>query len=171
MNPRLQSSTEWTSLPNEYLEKVVEVFTQTYLTQITQKNAEFRAEGRIFAAEILVRVGFHQKGQIAQDNFEISVDFDPKTQKAQDIVGLAIDAAGAWFDAFFDDATQEYPESWFEFEFGDDQIYVQHTTNNSELEAEADRLLGIESALYNDEGIAPKTPDFRGSASSIDQVH
>lgn len=161
MNPRLATSVEWTSLPSEFLDKVVEVFSQTYKKQLAAQKAEFRAEGRIYTGEIVLRIGIHRKGELAQFNFEISLDFDPNTQKAQERVGTAVDAAGAWFDAYFADEGQEFPTEWYEFEFGEDTIFVQQTNNNSELEAEADRLLGLSQSLYNEDNSLEKKNSYR----------
>lgn len=152
MIPRLVSSRQWTTLPEEYMGKVQEVFKVTYSDAISEEHGEFLILGRIYPEEILLRIGYGLPNSLTCANFEVSLNFDPIKQKAQDLVELAVDAAGWWFDHYFEARdNSEYPREWQEFEMDDEVVYLRFTTVNGNLEAEADKLLGIDSALFNEE--------------------
>ncbi len=151
MKPRLESSLEWTAFPAEFIEKIIEVFENTYPSQKAQ--GQFFVDGRFYQSEILFKVGFLQNGRLRQHNFLFSVEFDPKKQNARDLIIQFMDPMGAYLDDFFSGKTDEedYPIQWKEVEFGELQYAFMYSTENTQLEAEADRLLGIDnSELYKD---------------------
>src|SRR5882672_4312625 len=99
MTPRLPNSTKWTPLPPELVTQIQSVFEEAFEAQKTK--GAFTAEGRIYASEILLRVGFLEQGRLAQANFEVSLDFNPKKQNALEYIHLAIDCAASMMETFF----------------------------------------------------------------------
>jgi hypothetical protein len=149
--PRLASSREWSPYPSEYAQKILEVLNQTYPRAL--KDGRFVVEGRIYREEILLRVGYVHPKQLTQINFETSIDFDYIKQTAQDRIGLSVDAAGILFDEYFEnlDDLYDYPRQWEAMEIGEQTLYIQFSTINTELEKEANRLLGLtDPALVNE---------------------
>ena len=73
------------------------------------------------------------------------MEFDPAKKNARDLVISLMDPMGALFDDFFAGKTDEldFPINWKEISFQGESFYFMHSTENSELEAEADRLLGL----------------------------
>lgn len=164
MQPRLKSSKKWTQLPPEFTKQVETVFTQNF--EDYKSRGVFKVEGRIYPAEILLRVGFLQHGRLKQDNMEISVDFAAaKTEDPLKKIHICVDAAASLFLDFFNTPEEEeldLPLSWKEFKFQDEKIYLQYTAINTDLEAEADRLLGLaeDKLLQGDiETLDEETPD------------
>ncbi|MBC86108.1 MAG: hypothetical protein CL677_02925 [Bdellovibrionaceae bacterium] len=143
MEPRLKESTKWTELPEELVTQVIEALSESFSKPA--KVGKFFCEGRIYKSEILVRLGYLANGRLVQANAEASIEFDFQKEKAQDIIGLAVDACGSLLDNYFQNPDEDFPREWKPFDFEGKQIFLQFTTDNSELEAEADKLLGIEA--------------------------
>lgn len=197
MTPRLKNSKKWTLLPQALLEQI----TQAFSAQFTSEAAlgSFKAEGRIYPAEIMLRVGYLKKSHLTQENMEVSLDLNSKftslqpeqddkgsnlgtTQKSSEEpsevlekVKISIDAIASIFFDYFkaqksynpEDPSQvmppelDLPLTWREISVQNTKVFFQHTTVNSDLEAEADRLLGlhsddlvVESSESDDSGVA-----------------
>ncbi len=157
--PRKPESISWTSFPEELAEKIKEVFQQTYLKNSTGQS--FVVEGRIYEAEILLRVGLLTAGRLAQDNFETSIDLTLPTDNIHKRIHLCVDALGRCFDDYFgllESSSDEeeslvlpYSKDWQETELEGDLLFVRYSSVNTILETEADRLLGsLDESLYRD---------------------
>lgn len=146
MTPRNPTSKNWTALPSEFREKAALVFKQNFKDE--SKIGEFVIDGRIYPSEIVMRAGFVEKGRLKQANFEVSMDHSPD-QQAMEKLFLGIDVLGSVFESHFDLLREdevddvEYPMNWEEYEFEDKTVHLRFSTTNTELEAEANRLLGI----------------------------
>lgn len=139
MQPRLKSSQKWTELPKEYVDQIRTAFMENFGAQIGE--GKLLIEGRIYPQEILLRVGYLEPGRLAQTNFEVSMDYTP--EDAVERIHNCIDAAASMMMEYFEeDGEVDFPYSWKPFPFQKKTIYLQFSTENSELEAEADRLLG-----------------------------
>lgn len=141
MNPRLKTSKKWTALPKEYVSQIQEVFKEGFAAQL--KNAKLVIEGRIYPEEILLRVGVLENGRLAQANFEVSVNYGAAKQDAVDRIHDAIDAAASMMAEYFEkDGEVDFPYVWKEYEFSGQKLHLQFNTENSDLEAQANALLG-----------------------------
>lgn len=141
MIPRLKTSKKWTAFPEEYLHQIEEVFTSTFKRQLSQ--SQLIVEGRIYTEEILLRVGIREKGRLAQSNFEVSMSYSQKSQDAIDRIHDCIDAAASMMNDYFSSEKEaDFPRQWQEFEFNQRPLFLQFSTENSDLEAQADALLG-----------------------------
>jgi hypothetical protein len=174
MQARLKSSKKWTRFPQEYLDQIKEVFLQTFEDQIKPKilakntqptpsssndfNGEFRLDGRIYPEEILLRVGYLEKGRLTQANFETSIDFNPNKQNAIDSIHKCVDAIASLMLEYFQmqenpEAELDFPTTWTPYQFDGQEIFFNFNTVNTELEDEANRLLGLseKKLIYEDE--------------------
>jgi hypothetical protein len=143
MNPRLKSSKKWTAFPKEYSEQIQTVFSENFADYFEEE--ELLIEGRIYQAEILLRVGLRIKGRLTQPNFEVSMNYSQDKQDAVARIHNCIDAAASMMLEYFEtDGEADLPYVWKEFPFQGVKLYIQFTTVNSRLEEEANRLLGIE---------------------------
>lgn len=143
MQPRLNTSKKWTSFPKELTQQIKEVFTEGFGEAV--KNGEILVEGRIFKEEIMLRVGYLEKGRLAQANFEVSLDFNPSKQNAMEQIQFAMDCAASMMEDYLqnaDDGLSDFPRNWQAFEIANRKVFLKVTTVNEKLEAEADRLLG-----------------------------
>jgi len=142
MNPRLKSSKKWTNFPQEYSDQIQAVFNETFAKYLT--NAELIIEGRIYTDEIVLRVGYLEKARLAQPNFEVSMDYSRNKQDALERIHNCVDAIASMMQDYFEnDGEVEIPYLWREYPFQGKKIYLQFSTENSRLEAEANRLLGL----------------------------
>ena len=150
MFPRLKTSKKWTAFPKEYTRQIEQVFLENFSAEL--QNSKLIVQGRIYPAEILLRVGYLPKGRLAQNNFEVSLDFGKDKTAIMDKIHLAIDAIGSLMNEFFEsDETLDLPRVWKEFEFNKTKLYLQFTSENTDLEQEANRLLGVnEDDLMNE---------------------
>lgn len=145
MQPRLKTSKKWTAFPQEYQAQIETVFKENFSVQLGQNKLVI--EGRIYPEEVMLRVGINEKGRLTQANFEVSMNYDPKKKDAVDRIHNCIDAAASMMLEHFEtDGEAEFPRIWQEYPFQDQKIYLQYTTENTDLEAQANALLGEDEA-------------------------
>lgn len=147
MHPRLPSSVKWTALPSELSQQVRGIFSKAFKDHLN--GAKLVVEGRIYPEELLLRIGHLKDKSIRQINFEVSVAFDPKKQNALTEIYFAIDCAASVMEEYFSAGSlSEFPLHWEKFEAQNKEAYIQVSTVNTELESEADALLGeLDSSL------------------------
>lgn len=150
MQPRLKTSKKWTAFPKEYVEQIESVFQENFSDLLT--DYKLLIEGRIYQAEVMLRVGLAQKGRLSQANFEVSMDYNPNEKDAIDRIHNCVDAAASMMMDYLEtDGESEFPRTWQEYPFQGKKLYLQFTTENPDLEAQADALLGEDSdSLYHD---------------------
>lgn len=145
MNPRLVSSKKWTGFPAEYVSQIKQAFAEAFAQEL--RTGKLVIEGRIYSEEILLRVGYLENGRLLQANIEVSMNYQAQKQDAIDRIHNCIDAAasmlGEYFATISKDETLDFPTQWKEYDFNGQIIFVQYSTVNTELEAEANRLLGL----------------------------
>ncbi len=180
MEPRLVSSAKWTPFPADLQVSIQETLAENFSTE--SEDGEFIVDGRIYAQEILLRLGYLPHGRLQQLNFEASIEFNPDEEKgAVKAIFACVNALGGVFDDYFDaqaDAEMsvtsnqteietiespaqtsadptglDFPRTWQVFDTDEGSFYVQYSTVNTKLEAEADRLLkaDAEKALVYEE--------------------
>lgn len=141
MEPRLPNSRKWSPLPEELIKQIRSVFKQNFKQQIGSGTIE--ASGRIYPEEILVLVGVRAPKALKQANWGISIQYKRNKDNVVGLLHLAVDAAASLFEQYFaSESDEDFPRVWEEVDFEKRKIYVQYDTVNSELESEADRLLG-----------------------------
>lgn len=142
MQPRLKTSKKWSPLPQELVKQIQSVFSQSFQEYI--KGGKIEAAGQIYPEEILIGVGFKGSTGLKQANWEISIAYSKQKDNVLKLLHLAVDAVGALFEQTFTaENDHDFPRIWSEVDFEGRKIFVQYTTTNTELEAEADRLLGV----------------------------
>lgn len=161
MNPRLKSSKKWTSFPKEYLSQIEQAFRENFAKQLDK--SKLIVEGRIYPEEVLLRVGVLEQGRLKQANIEASMDYSREKANAAEKIHHCIDAAASMLAEYFAaDGDPDFPRNWTEYDFEKQKVYLQFTTVNSDLEAQADALLGEsaeESLLHLEEEDAEETED------------
>jgi hypothetical protein len=142
MQARKTTSKKWTAFPPEFSAQIESVFKENFAEQL--KESKLIVEGRIYPEEILLRVGVLEKGRLKQSNFEVSIDYKSDDPEALDRIHNLVDVAASMMTDYFEtDGEVEFPYSWKEFPFKGHPIFLQYSTENSELEAQANALLGI----------------------------
>ncbi len=151
MNPRLKTSKKWTAFPAEYAKQIQNVFNENFAEFLD--DAKILIEGRIYSEEILLRVGYHEEGRLSQANFEVSISYSQQEQDAIQRIHNCVDAAASMMMDYLENQGEvDIPYNWKEIPFQGKKIYVQFTTENSSLEAQANALLGVdESDLLNED--------------------
>lgn len=164
MQPRLMTSLQWTPFPQEFADKILQVFSENFGGRAA--GGEFLVDGRIYPQEILVRIGYLAKGRLRQVNFEASMEYsmekgDEKNeaQPAQKAIYACVDMLGSVFEEYLASETQdeiEFPLHWQAYDFEDSIVWLQHSTVNTRLEAEADKWLesADDKALVYDDGLS-----------------
>lgn len=161
MTPRLKSSKKSTPFPQEFADQIKGAFLENFKDQL--KNSELVIQGRIYPEEILLRVGFIEKGQLKQNNFEVSAAYDYKKDNAIDSIHVCVDFLASILNQYFEltaksaqdeDFELDLPYSWKAINFEKNELYFQFSTVNTMLEDEADKLLGASSdSLVQDEEV------------------
>lgn len=140
MEPRLESSKKWTSLPEELIEQVKSVLVETFDKEA--EKGEFVVAGRIYPEELIVRIGYIEEGRITQANGEVSITYNPKKDNIHKLIGTAVDCAGGLIEIYFENPEEDFPREWQEHTFDKRQLFLKFTTVNDELEKKADEILG-----------------------------
>ena len=134
MEPRLPTSRKWTPLPEELIKQIRSVFKQNFKDHIG--GGAIEASGRIYPSEILVEVGFRAPKALKQANWTISIEYKRNKDNVLALLHMAVDAAAALFDQYFTaENDHDFPRVWEEVDFDKKKIFVQYSTENSELEA------------------------------------
>jgi hypothetical protein len=138
--PRLKTSFKKTDFPIDYIKMVRDVIQKNFKKNL--KDKEVLVEGFIYNEEVLLRIGFRGKKALTQFNFEASVIYSMKTKNIMDQIYLALDGLGAMIDQYFKASGDlELPKVWTEFKLDGKSVYLQTSAENSDLEAQADKLL------------------------------
>lgn len=161
MEPRLKSAKARpsTSLPQEYVSNIRELFEQNFKQQLNGRKV--LVEGRLYKDELLLSVGFlPEPGSIRQINFEASMDHSGKNIERK--LSVCVDALASMMSQYFENEdsqedTEEpqeidFPLNWTEYDFEKEKIWLQVSRRNTDLENEANRLLGLDSndSLYSE---------------------
>lgn len=142
MNPRKKESKKWSSLPPELATQIKIVFEENFKAPLAGKK--LKVEGRIYPTEILMRIGINAQGELRYHNFEVSIDHSPDEKNTVQQIHVAVDAiASLMFEYFDNEENHEMPLVWQEYPFEKQQIWLQFSSVNSDLEAQADQLLGL----------------------------
>jgi hypothetical protein len=137
-------------MPPEFCAQIESTVKQVYAPFL--QGYEHEVEGRIYPEEMMLRLGFFRPGALRQANFEASLAYKADKDKAIERIYLAVDVLGQMIEEYFRNSTEEdadldLPLIWEPQTYQGSEIFVQYTTVNTRLEAEADRLLGADADL------------------------
>lgn len=160
MKPRYKISQKWTPFPVEFSEQIRLVFVQNFEKDMG-KTMSLSVDGRIYQKEITLRVGLHSKGELKHFNIEASVDLPPNPAKDEnkvfETISIAVDALASLVAEYFENERElEIPFTWTETTFEGKKVWIQHSTENPDLEAEANKLLGL---VDDEEGVLKDAAD------------
>lgn len=166
MQPRLTSSTKWTLFPKEYLEQIKSVLDESYKDYLSK--GEFIVEGKIYREELLLRIGFLEKGRLRQINFEASIEYTFEKDNVIDSINQCFDCCSSMLGEYLErtmstetttpnslfesenievnlEDQMNLPYTWTLINFNEREIHIQFSTVNSFLENQANALLGDSS--------------------------
>lgn len=151
MYPRKKESKKWSALPPDLAVQIKKVFEENFKAHLVGKT--LKVEGRIYPTEVLMRVGINNKGELRYNNFEVSLDHSVAKENTVQQIHVAVDAiASLMADYFENEEEHEMPLVWAEYPFYNQKLWLQYSSVNPDLEAEANKLLGLdEQALLNEE--------------------
>jgi hypothetical protein len=143
MEPRLPTSQKWTRVPADYADQVVAALAKSFPAQ--SEKGEWIFEGRIYPEELFLVVGYLQTGRLKQVNFEVSLQYRAGVDNVPDLLNLAVDVGASLLEeAFKADSDADFPRVWQEYTIEKRAVYIQYTVENTKLEREADKLLGLD---------------------------
>ena len=142
LKPRLSISKKWTAFPKDILVQMEQAFNEAFPGRFDE--AKLILDGRIYPTEILLRVGYLEQGRLTQNNFEVSVEYSRGQDDAVDGIHKVVDAAASMMNEYFESEGEvDFPREWKNFDFDGRILWARYSTENTELESEADRLLGL----------------------------
>lgn len=153
MDPRNNQSTAWTALPEDFKNQVLKLLMDHFKAQ--SQKGQFSLDGRIYKTEILIRMGYLESGHIRPIQFDLSIDYDSEKSQALQHFETLIDLGASLLDTYFRDPQQEFPFQWQTVDFEGTEVFIRQETTNSELERQANELLGedeveSESLIHGD---------------------
>ena len=145
MNSAPPSEKKWTRFPEEYRSQIQEVFEQEFGKRL--KNPKFFVEGRIDAQFVVLKVGYLEEGRLRQNNFSLRFSYNTQKDDVKARIHSAVDVlAGLILDFIESEENDEsLPRDWKPFEHEKKSFELMYSTENTDLEAEANRLLGESS--------------------------
>lgn len=159
MEPRKAKQAKYTELPKDYVKQVLSALNESFVDEV--KSGKFIFEGRIYADEILVRMGYLEKGRLRQTNFEMSTDLKAGKDDTVKLIGICVDVGATMLEEMFSSTDDtSFPRVWQPFEVEGRNVYLQFTSTNSDLESQADQLLGA-----HDDTLVKNADDADDSAS------
>jgi hypothetical protein len=172
VNPRKKESKKWSPLPAELSSQIKSVFEENFKAFLVDKA--LKVEGRIYPTELLMRVGINTKGEIRYQNFEVSIDHSVEKKNTVQQIHVAVDAiASLMFEYFDNDEQHEMPLSWQEYPFEKQKIWLQYSSANSDLEAQADQLLGLDSddtLIHEDSAATDQDLELYGQIGDDEEI-
>ncbi len=161
MYPRLRSSILKRSqpFPADLTKLIKETVDETFHDYLNGNKS--LVEGKIFNDEIWLRIGFRKSGELTQRNFEGSINKTDQTNTTNSIHKM-LDFLSTLVEEHFSSTEEvEYPKTWTSYSFENTEVFFQQTSENSELEQEANRLLGIDES-FDLEAITPLDQELAG---------
>lgn len=167
MTPRLKTSIKWTPFPKEFTEQIIETFND-FFADYDLNGQSFRVEGQIYPEEVLLRVGLNHPKRLRQDNLEASMGYNPLDEKALEEIHHMVDFLGhTWEDLLEDeDDAKEFSQEWTACDWNKKKIFFKYSSLNTDLEAEADKLLDQFEKRLVYEDTAEDTPIEESVTSS-----
>jgi hypothetical protein len=155
MEPRLKTSIQWTPFPVEFIQQIVEA-SEDHFSDYEKNGRHFIADGRIYPNEILLRIGLSApKGSLRQDNFEASLEYSVEKEKPIEQIHLLVDFLAETWATFLEDDPQreDLPLLWAPQMFEKREIYLRYSSENTELETQANSLLNLDEKklVYEEE--------------------
>lgn len=167
MSPRRASSKKWTTFPPEFIDQVNGVFKETFVKNLA--DSTLIVDGRIYPEELVLRVGVREKGRLKQSNFEVSTDYEADVPESLDRIHCLVDVAASMMLEYFEsEGEAEFPFVWKEYPYKGKPLYLQINAENTELEEQANAILGLTAEeLLNEEPISEDALD----RAEQDQLH
>ncbi len=167
MSPRRASSKKWTTFPPEFIDQVNSVFKETFVKNLA--DSTLIVDGRIYPEELVLRVGVREKGRLKQSNFEVSTDYEADVPESLDRIHCLVDVAASMMLEYFEsEGEAEFPFVWKEYPYKGKPLYLQINAENTELEEQANAILGLTAEeLLNEVPISEDALD----RAEQDQLH
>jgi hypothetical protein len=137
-------------------------------------GVKLNISGRLYPAEIIVRLSIGNKINLKKHNFSVSVDHIQENFNALEQMHLGIDILASFLEDFLqaEDEKEEIdlPLDWHDYDVEGQKIYLIYDTVNDDLEAEANALLGIseDTELVDEDELGA---DFLSQKPDPDEMH
>lgn len=143
IKPKNTVNKTYSKLPSELTKAISDEF------ESTLKKPGFVSFAQVYINEIVLRVGYRPENSIKQVNFDLSANIEPEGLKPLEILEKLIDSAKDLFHSYFqEEDVKEFSPSWADV--ANTQISYRFDGTNTELEEEANRLLGEDTEETNE---------------------
>lgn len=140
MHPRLKTSLKAQDFPLDYIKMIRDVIGKNFKKDVKDKNV--LVQGLIYPEEILIRIGFQDKGALTQRGFEASIGHSISKKNIMEQIYVALDALGSMIEQYFKaEGDLELPKTWNSFDLDGQKVFLMTSTENPDLEALADEFL------------------------------
>ncbi|MEI7974318.1 MAG: hypothetical protein WCH11_08110, partial [Bdellovibrio sp.] len=109
---------------------------------------------------ITLKLGYLDDGRIKQHNFSLRFHYDAQTENVKALIHEAVDLLAGVIDQFIasEESDWNLPRQWKKFVSKKKEYELMYSTENTDLEAEADRLLLEAQGLAPDKSLI-KSPE------------
>jgi len=143
IEPKNTNNLAFTKLPEELLETITEVFCENFEEQA--KNGKFLCFGQVHQSELVLRVGYIENGSIGQINFDTSnVASGSEAQIIASLEEMVFATKELFLDYFKNKNLESFSYHWNPLTTSEKtgQVFYKMDSTNTELEREANALLG-----------------------------
>lgn len=121
------------------------------------KDKELAISGRIYPEELILKFSLKEPGLIRCENFSASLDFDGEAKNLVEKAQIAMEAISSMMEQYYSSTEEmDLPEDWHSYEFDKEEVFLMYSTENDDLEAQANALLGDEFNETKEEEVDPE---------------
>lgn len=140
MKPRHDKAVKKNDFPPELISQIREILKKTF--KKAASGREIKVRGTVYDKELLVSASYIEKGSIKSLNFIASVDMIGPQRDLMKKVDVVLDSLGSMIEQYFGSEEEiEMPREWSPFKVDKETVYLIFTTENEDLESEADKIL------------------------------
>jgi len=154
IEPKNKNNSAFTKLPLELLETISEVFNENFEEQA--RSGEFVTFGQVHQSELILRVGYLEKGTIKQVNFDTSnVASGSEAQIIASLEEMVFATKELFLDYFKNSNLENFSYHWNPLTASEKsgQVYYKLDMTNTELEKQANALLGDDFDADNEDSL------------------
>lgn len=120
-------------------------------------DKDLKISGRIYPEELILKFSLKKPGLIRCENFSASLDFDGEAKNLVEKAQTAMEALSSMMEQYYASTEElDLPEDWHSYKFEKEEVFLMYSTENDDLEAQANALLGDEFSEVKEEEIDPE---------------
>lgn len=136
---------KYSSTPEDLNNLIKETLVESSDAALETETQKVNVRGRIYPEEIILKVSINEGGALRCHNFSGSMDHDVDAGDIIDRMQNLMEALSSMISEYFDaEGDIDMPLDWHEYDFENRKLHLMYSTENDEIERQAEALLGDE---------------------------